>query len=139
MVEGFISSLEDQLEALVAVQVDRLLAAIADDILEFLLRLRGQRHGAGLVEESTIQGDRADAVGAHMARDKEGGHVPLSSMRVKRFARWQDGRVEVVVVVKLQYGIEGWRLWSSLWLGVFEDGCITPLKRYDRRYWYRAL
>ena len=82
MIEGFIASLESQFQALIAVQVDRLLAAVPDDILEFLLRLRGQWHGAGLVEESTIQGDRADAVGAHMARDQEGGHVPLSSMRV---------------------------------------------------------
>lgn len=57
-----------------------------------------------------------------MARDQEGGHVPLSSMRVKLFAGWSDGWYEVVVVVKLWYSIEGWRLWNSLWLGTIEDG-----------------
>ena len=72
-------------------QVDGLLAAVADDMLEVLLRLRGQRHGAGLVEESAIEGDRADAVGAHMARDEEGGHVPLLSMRVNVLAGRRDG------------------------------------------------
>lgn len=107
-------------------QVNRLLAAVADDVLEFLLRLRGQWHGAGLVEESTIQSDRADAVGAHMARDQEGGHVPLSSMRVKFFAGRQDGWFEAVKI-KLWYGIEGWRLWTSRWLGMIEDGCATSL------------
>ena len=29
----------------------------------------------GLLEEGAIQGDRADAVGAHMAGDEEGRHV----------------------------------------------------------------
>ena len=92
MIEGFISCLESQLKALIAVQVDRLLAAVADDVLQFVLRLRRQRHGAALVEESTIEGDRADAVGAHMARDKEGGHVPLWSMRVYLFG-WTARRM----------------------------------------------
>jgi hypothetical protein len=50
VIDSLIAGLESQFQALVAVQMDCLLAAVAHDVLQFLLRLRGQGHGAGLLE-----------------------------------------------------------------------------------------
>lgn len=56
-------------------QVDRLLEAVADDVLQLGLAGSGQGSCLGLGEQSAIQSDRAGAVGAHMAGDEEGRHV----------------------------------------------------------------
>ena len=60
-------------------QVDRLLEAVADDVLQLILGFGRQERSARLLEQSSIQRDRADAVGAHMARDEKGRHRLLLS------------------------------------------------------------
>lgn len=56
-----------------------------------------------------------------MAREQEGWHVPLSSMRVKPFAGGRDGCDGGEDVAGGPLG-RGWRLWNFVWLGMVEDG-----------------